>query len=384
MASAAIPASVRKPAAPKPFPKATPTADARVLPEARRGRGAAANPTGRFERFHAAVFDDGWGELDEEIGARRTEVMTDTSRTVIARNTSPDIPFDRSINPYRGCEHGCIYCFARPSHAYLGLSPGLDFESRIFAKPDAAARLREELARPNYKVAPMAMGTNTDPYQPLERRLGIMRSILEVLDEVSHPLSIVTKSHLITRDVDILGRMAKRNLVRVFVSVTTLDSTLARKMEPRAATPARRLDAIKTLHDAGIPVGVMAAPMIPALNDHEMENILAAARKAGARSAGYILVRLPLEVRDLFVDWLKEHYPDRAERVMSRLRAMRGGRDNDSQFGSRMRGSGAEAELLSLRFHQAAKRLGFNRDNLHMNCKLFTPPVKPSAQMTLF
>lgn len=366
------------------IPKATPTADAWVAPMARRGRGAAANPTSRYDRLHAAVFDDGWGGPDTEPAALRTEVFEDKSRTVIARNTSPDIPFDRSINPYRGCEHGCIYCFARPSHAYLGLSPGLDFESRIFAKPEAAARLREELARPGYKVAPIAMGTNTDPYQPLERRLHIMRDILEVLEDLSHPLSIVTKSHLITRDVDILSRMARRNLVRVFVSVTTLDPQLARTMEPRAATPQKRLDAINTLHDAGIPVGVMAAPIIPALNDHELEAILTAARDAGAESAGYILVRLPWEVRDLFVDWLKEHYPDRAERVMSRLRAMRGGRDNDSTFGSRMRGSGTEAELLSLRFHQAVKRLGLNRVNVPMDIRRFIPPVKPSPQLSLF
>lgn len=353
-------------------------------PDARRGRGATANPTTRFDRFHAASFDDGWGGLDEEPASLKTEVFKDASRTVIARNTSPDIPFDRSINPYRGCEHGCVYCFARPSHAYLGLSPGLDFESRIFAKPDAAARLREELAKPGYRVAPMAMGTNTDPYQPLEKRLHIMRDILEVLAETGHPMSIVTKSHLITRDVDILSDMARRNLVRVFLSVTTLDLKLARAMEPRAATPTKRLDAIATLAAAGIPVGVMFAPVIPALNDHEMENVLRSAAAAGAASAGYILVRLPLEVRELFTEWLREHYPDRAEHVLSRLRAMRGGQENDSAFGRRMRGQGVEADLLSLRFHQAVKRLGLNKSNLPLDCSRFTPPRAPSPQLSLF
>lgn len=368
-----------------PLPvKARPTAGTWQPPDGRRGRGVTANPTTRFDRFYAASFDDGWGGLDEEPAALRTEVFKDASRTVIARNTSPDIPFDRSINPYRGCEHGCVYCFARPSHAYLGLSPGLDFESRIFAKPHAAARLREELAKPGYRVAPMAMGTNTDPYQPIEKRFHIMRDILEVLSETGHPLSIVTKSHLITRDVDILSDMARRNLLRVFLSVTTLDMKLARAMEPRAATPTKRLEAISTLAAAGIPVGVMFAPVIPALNDHEMESVLRAAAAAGAASAGYILVRLPLEVRELFTDWLREHYPDRAEHVLSRLRAMRGGQENDPRFGRRMRGEGVEADLLSLRFHQAVKRLDLNRDNTPMDTRRFTPPRAPSPQLSLF
>lgn len=357
--------------------------DSKVRHEIRRGRGAISATTSRYDRLERVGFDDGWNTPDEPAPPVRTTVMTDASRTVLARNTSPDIPFDRSINPYRGCEHGCIYCFARPSHAWLGLSPGLDFETKLTAKMDAPELLKKELARPAYKVRPIAIGTNTDPYQPVERRLKIMRGILEILAETRHPVSIVTKSHLVTRDIDILKDLAKDGLVRVFLSVTTLDAHLARAMEPRASTPARRLDAIEALKRAGVPVGVMVAPIIPALTDHEMEAILAAATDKGADGAGYILLRLPLEVKDLFREWLEENAPDRAERVMNRVRAMRGGRDNDSTFGRRMRGQGIEADLLSLRFRQAVKRLGLNRHHRSLATDLFRRPGNP-AQLSLF
>lgn len=357
--------------------------DSRIRQETRRGRGSISAATSRYDRLERVGFDDGWNTPDEAAPPVRTTVMTDASRTVLARNTSPDIPFDRSINPYRGCEHGCIYCFARPSHAWLGLSPGLDFETRLTAKMDAAELLRKELARPAYKVAPIAIGTNTDPYQPVERRLKIMRGILEVLAETRHPVSIVTKSHLVTRDIDILKDLAEDGLVRVFLSVTTLDAHLARAMEPRASTPHRRIEAIEALKRAGVPVGVMVAPIIPALTDHEMEAILTAAADRGADGAGYILLRLPLEVKDLFREWLEENAPDRAERVMNRVRAMRGGRDNDSTFGRRMRGQGIEADLLSLRFRQAVKRLGLNRHHRSLASDLFRRPGHP-AQLSLF
>lgn len=359
-----------------------------VRPERRRGRAAVSAASGRFEAFERVAFDDGWGSLEGEAEALRTIVARDTSRSVIARNKSPDIPFDRSINPYRGCEHGCIYCFARPTHAWLGLSPGLDFETRLTAKMEAPELLAKEIARPGYKVRPIAIGTNTDPYQPVERRLKIMRGILEVLAEARHPVSIVTKSRLVTRDLDILTDLAKNRLVRVFLSVTTLDAHLARAMEPRASTPARRLDAIEALNQAGVPAGVMVAPVIPALTDHEMENILNAARDKGAQSAGYILLRLPLEVKELFEEWLHENVPDRAERVMNRVRAMRGGRANDPTFGRRMRGQGVEAELLALRFRQAVKRLGLNRVQQPMATDLFRPANAEAAggarQLSLF
>ncbi|MDA5193381.1 PA0069 family radical SAM protein [Govanella unica] len=353
--------------------------------ELRRGRGSVSQASGRFEPTARVGFDDGWDQAEEDAPAPlRTTVTADASRSVLTRNQSPDVPFDRSINPYRGCEHGCIYCFARPSHAYLGLSPGLDFETKLFAKFDAPALLRQELARPSYKPATIALGTNTDPYQPIEREHRIMRGILEVLTETRHPVSIVTKSHLVTRDMDLLADLARDNLVRVFLSVTTLDRPLARAMEPRAATPARRLAAIQELAAAGIPVGVMAAPMIPALNDHELEAILTAAEDAGARSAGYVLLRLPIEVKTLFKEWLNEHYPDRAQRIMNRLRAMRGGRENDPEFGSRMRGQGAEADLLALRFRQAIKRLGLNQPRAPMPSTQFRRPGRDARQMSLF
>jgi DNA repair photolyase len=334
-------------------------------PRKRKSRGAISNREGRFERLHSERIDDGWtnpGALSEEPERLDTQVQVDTSRTVIARNQSPDIGFDRSINPYRGCEHGCIYCFARPTHAWLGLSPGLDFETKLFAKPDAAEILRRELAAPGYRPATIAMGTNTDPYQPVERRLQITRQILQVLAEHDHPVSIVTKSHLVGRDIDILAPMAAKGLASVAVSVTTLDSKLARAMEPRAAPPERRLATITELARAEIPVGVMVAPVIPALTDHELEAILIRARQAGASRAGYILLRLPRELKELFREWLAEHVPDRERRVLNRMRELRGGELYRSEFGSRMRGSGRHAELLATRFELACRQNGLNFD----------------------
>jgi len=353
---------------------------------ARKGRGAISNRPGRYEPGERPREDDGWN-IGAELAEDRPEttVTLDSARRVIARNDSPDVPFDRSINPYRGCEHGCIYCFARPTHAWLGLSPGIDFETRLFAKPGAAARLREELADPRYRVAPIALGTNTDPYQPTERRLGITRQILEVLAECSHPITIVTKSALILRDLDILVPMAERGLVNVAVSVTTLDPALARKMEPRAPAATRRLEAIRELAAAGIPTGVMVAPVIPAINDMELERILDAASKAGASTAAYALLRLPLEIKDLFDEWLQAHYPQRALRVMALVRDTRRGKVYDSRFGNRMRGEGPYAEMLRRRFALACRRLDLDRRKNELRADLFRPPVaKPDPQLSLF
>jgi DNA repair photolyase len=353
-------------------------------PERRRGRGAASNRSGRYEREARVAVDDGWGSLDD-LPPFVTHVQVEKPRRIISRNTSPDIPFDRSINPYRGCEHGCIYCFARPTHAYMGLSPGLDFESRLFVKPNAAELLERELAEPRYRVKPIALGTNTDPYQPIERRHGIMRQILEVLAATRHPVTVVTKSALVLRDVDILGRLAADGLVRVAFSVTTLDAGLARAMEPRAATPALRLKAMRGLAEAGVPVGVMVAPVIPALNDGEIERILEAARENGATLAGYVLLRLPLEVSELFKEWLLERYPDRYRHVMNVLRTMRDGKDYDSSFGRRMRGGGPYADLIARRFQVAMRRLGLDKAAARpMPLDLFRPPVLPGAQLSLF
>jgi DNA repair photolyase len=330
--------------------------EATAHPSGDEGRGARTNMTGRYETQSRVLVDDGWGTLDDEPPKLNTSITVDATRTIITRNKSPDISFDRSINPYRGCEHGCVYCFARPTHAYLGLSPGLDFESRLFVKPKAAELLAQELADPKYRPRVIAIGTNTDPYQPIERQYGIMRQVLEVLAKFKHPVGIVTKSHLITRDIDILSEMAKHNLARVAVSVTTLDRKLARKMEPRASTPERRLDAIKQLSSAGIPTSVMFAPVIPALNDPELETVLETASQMGASQAGFVILRLPLEIKDLFREWLEAHYPDKAKHVISLMREMRGGRDYDPEWGSRMRGFGAYASIISRRFHLAAKR----------------------------
>jgi DNA repair photolyase len=348
-----------------------------------RGRGALDNPDNRFAEHGRESFDDGWGTLDEPAPPLRTELFVDTSKSLINYNDSPDVPFDRSINPYRGCEHGCVYCFARPTHAYLGLSPGLDFESRIFYKPDAAVLLRRELSKPNYQCAPIALGINTDAYQPAERRLGLTRAVIEVLAEFNHPFSIVTKSALIERDLDLLAPLAERQLVQVAVSVTTLDRHLARSLEPRAAAPERRLETIRRLRAAGVPVIVLVAPLIPFLNDDEMETILAEVREAGALDAGYVLLRLPHEVKDLFQDWLAAHVPLKAERVMNRLRDCRGGKDYDSRFGSRMRGEGEYAELISRRFRLARRKLGFPGGDAPLDSSQFKLPRR-AVQLDLF
>lgn len=350
----------------------------------RRGRGATANLSGRYERESRVPFDDGWSDLDE-LPPFATTVTDEKPKTVITRNASPDIGFDRSINPYRGCEHGCSYCYARPTHAYMGLSPGLDFESRLFAKPDAARLLARELAAPGYEVRPIALGTNTDPYQPIERRRRITREILEVLETASHPVTIVTKSALVARDVDLLAAMAKRGLARVALSITTLDRSLARSMEPRAATPERRLAAMRELSAAGIPTGVLVAPVIPALNDPEIERILEAAAEAGATEAGYVLLRLPLEVSEIFKGWLLEHHPDRYRHVVSLIRSMRDGKDYDASWGRRMRGSGPYADAIRRRFELATKRLGLakgRRDAL--DCTKFVAPTPAGVQLSLF
>ena len=349
----------------------------------RKGRGAVSNRSGRFEALANETVDDGWGTVDEELPPLRTTLTVDTARSVIARNNSPDVPFEQSINPYRGCEHGCVYCYARPSHAFLGLSPGLDFETRLFYKPEAAALLEAELRHPRYKPKLIALGTNTDPYQPVERELGLTRSILEVLARFNHPVGIVTKSALVLRDLDILGPMAKKGLAQVFLSVTTLDRALARQLEPRAATPPRRLEAIAQLTAAGVPTGAMAAPMIPALNDHELEAILAAVAERGASSASYILLRLPLEIKELFAEWLKTHAPDRAERILSLIRQTRDGGLYTAEFGKRMRGTGAVADLLAARFRTATRRLGLNRGRSELNVSLFRVPPAKGHQLQL-
>jgi DNA repair photolyase len=351
--------------------------------EATKGRGATLRIEGRFENVERERFDDGWDALEEELPPLKTTVTLEKAKSVLLHQKSPDIPFDYSLNAYRGCEHGCIYCYARPSHAYLNLSPGLDFETKLFAKPEAAKLLREELAKPAYRCSPIALGSNTDPYQPIEREYKVTRQILEVLAECKHPLSIVTKSALIERDVDLLAQLARDRLVQVFISVTTQDAELARKMEPRAASPRRRLQAIQCLNEAGVPCGVFVAPVIPFLTDSELEGILETAYEHGARSAGYVLLRLPHELKDLFKDWLATHYPLKAEHVMSRLRGMRGGRENDSNFGSRFRGEGLFAELLSQRFHKACEKLGMNQEENEPDVSLFRPPGK-NGQMDLF
>jgi len=355
----------------------------RIADSRRRGRAAGLNPAGRFEAINRHVFDDGWQTLDD-LPSFKTDVTVETPRSIITRNQSPDISFDRSINPYRGCEHGCVYCFARPTHSYMGLSAGLDFETKLFAKPNAAKLLRKELAVPNYEVRSLAMGTNTDPYQPIERHWRVTREVLEVLEETNHPVGIVTKSALVTRDIDILARMAKKGLARVAISVTTLDRKLARAMEPRASTPTLRLDAIRKLSDAGIPVSVMTAPIIPALNDHEMERILDAAKANGAGDAGYVLLRLPHEVSGLFKDWMMRHYPDRYSHVLSVLRSMRHGKDYDSQWGMRLRGQGPYAWQMGRRFDIATKKLGLAPMRLGLRTDLFEAPQPAGTQLSLF
>ncbi len=351
--------------------------------ERRRGRGAVSNATGRYEPLARVAFDDGWSTL-EDLPEFKTTVSIDATRKIITRNNSPDIGFDRSINPYRGCEHGCVYCFARPTHAYLGLSPGLDFESKLLVKPEAAELLEKELAAPNYEPRVIAIGTNTDPYQPIERKYQVMRRILEVLDKAGHPVGIVTKSALVLRDLDILARMAERNLAKVALSVTSLDSELARKIEPRAATPMRRLETLRRLSAAGVPTTVMVAPVIPALNDSEIERILEAAHSAGVREAGYVLLRLPLEVRDLFREWLRENYPDREKHVFKLVRDMRGGKDYDSKWFERQRGRGPYAYLIGRRFELACEKLGLNASRTQLTIEHFRRPKADAGQLSLF
>ncbi|TPN47276.1 MULTISPECIES: PA0069 family radical SAM protein [unclassified Mesorhizobium] len=354
----------------------------RIRPDRNRGRSAGINPSGRFEPVTRHVFDDGWSSL-EELPPFKTEVQVERPRTIITRNESPDISFDRSINPYRGCEHGCVYCFARPTHSFMGLSPGLDFESKLFAKPDAARLLDKELSKDGYQPRTIAIGTNTDPYQPIEKQYRIMREILEVLEARGHPVGIVTKSALVTRDIDILSRMAERGLAKVALSVTTLDRMLARTMEPRASTPTKRLEAIRQLSDAGIPASVMVAPIIPGLTDQEMERILDSASAAGAREAGYVVLRLPLEVSPIFKDWLLRHYPDRYRHVMSLIRSMRDGKDYDSEWGKRMKGAGPYAWQIGRRFEITAKRLGLNAERRTLRTDQFVAAGKDQEQLML-
>jgi DNA repair photolyase len=349
----------------------------------RHGRGAGGNPTGRYEPVQREDAFDGWDFLDEPAPIR-TEVTLEKPRTIITRNDSPDIGFDRSINPYRGCEHGCAYCFARPTHAYQGLSPGLDFETKLFAKPNAAELLKKELAASGYEPRTIALGTNTDPYQPIEKQYRITRSILEVLAAANHPVGIVTKSALVARDIDILAPMAERGLAKVAISVTTLDPKLARKMEPRAASPTKRLQTIRLLAEAGIPVSVLVAPIIPALNDHEIESVLRAAYAAGAREAGYVLLRLPHELKGLVRDWLAEHYPDRMKHVLSLVEGARGGKLYDSDWTTRQTGVGPFAWMIGRRFEAAAARLGFNDERRALRTDLFARPAKETAQLALF
>ena len=350
-------------------------------------RGARSFVQGRFEAVAREAFDDGWTTEEADSRELKTTVAIESARSIISHNESPDVGFSQSINPYRGCEHGCVYCYARPSHAYLELSPGLDFETKLFAKTNAAERLREELGKPGYKPSPIALGANTDCYQPIERKYRITRQILEVLAQCEHPVTMVTKSALIERDLDLLKELGSKNLIKVFVSIGTLDRALARKLEPRAASPQRRLDVVRRLNENGVPCGVMIAALIPALNDKTMEQVLEAAAVAGAREAAYVILRLPYELKAVFKEWLAEHYPQRAEHVMSIVRQMRGGRDNDPRFGTRMSGTGNYAELIEKRFEIACRRFGVNRREApELDCERFRPPVSTSpagAQLEL-
>ena len=348
-----------------------------------KGRGALSQPPGRFDKLTQILEQDGWYE-EEPPEKRETVVLPEHARTIISRNQSPDIYFTQSINPYRGCEHGCVYCFARPSHSYVGLSPGLDFETKLFYKADAAAVLRKELAAPSYKCAPIMIGANTDPYQPLEKTHKITRSILEVLLEHKHPVNVTTKGALVARDVDLLAQLARDGLARVMFSIPTLDNEMKRVLEPRAASAGAKLKAMRVLAEAGVPVGVLVAPIIPVLTEHEIEAVLEASREAGASHAGYTLLRLPWEVKDLFREWLAEHFPDRAAHVMSIVRSMRGERDNDPSFGTRMHATGPVAQLIRQRFQLACKRLGFPLDRQNkLPTNLFRPPLRTHPQLSL-
>ncbi|MCK0195960.1 PA0069 family radical SAM protein [Ancylobacter sp. 6x-1] len=349
----------------------------------RRGRGTLSNAAGRYELGAREAFDDGWQSLDD-LPAFRTEVTPERARTIITRNTSPDVGFDRSINPYRGCEHGCVYCFARPTHAYQGLSAGLDFETKLFAKPEAPELLAKELSKPGYEPRTIALGINTDAYQPIEKEWKLTRRIIEVLRDFGHPVGIVTKSALVLRDLDILAPMAEKGLVKVALSVTSLDHRLARTMEPRASTPMRRIEAIRRLSEAGVPTAALVAPMIPAINDHELERILDAAAAAGADEAGYVMLRLPLEIRDLFKEWLIAHYPDKYRHVLSLVKELHGGKEYDSTFGQRMTGSGPYAWTIARRFEIAVERLGLNRRHLKLTTRHFQRRQKAGEQLSLF
>ena len=368
-----------------------PEAEARMPSGARHGRGAVTNPAVRFEPSVVSPFDDGWDTLNgvlEEPAKLATSLIKDATKSVISWNNSPDLGFDRAVNPYRGCEHGCVYCYARPTHAYLGYSPGLDFETKLIFKPEVASLLEKELRKPGYVARVMALGSNTDPYQPVERTLKLTRSVLEVLDRFNHPVGIVTKSAGVLRDLDILSGMAKRKLVRVYMSVTTLDPRLARVMEPRAATPARRLHAIEELTRAGVPTGILTAPMIPGLNDAEMEKLLEAGARAGARHASFILLRLPHELRTIFEAWLHEHFPDRARHVLSLIRDTRAGGLSDARFGHRFTGQGPYADLLMRRFARAARQWGLDEARESLDCSRFAIPGQSAdpreQQLSLF
>lgn len=351
-----------------------------IPPSAQKGRGTVCNPHNRFASHQSVVEDDGWHQ--EVPPTQGTEVRVEIAKTVISRNTSPDLPFDRSINPYRGCEHGCIYCYARPSHAYWDLSPGLDFETKLIAKTNAVEVLAQQLSKPGYVCAPINLGSNTDPYQPIEREQMLTRRLLEVLLRFRHPVTIVTKGALILRDLDLLAEMASLQLVRVMISLTTLDADLKRVLEPRAASPNARLRAIRVLREAGIPVGVLCSPIIPMINDSELEQLLEAARQAGAQSAAYMMLRLPLEVAPLFEQWLQDHYPQRASHVLSLIRQSRGGELYDSRFGTRMRGEGIFAEMLAQRFAKTVRRLNFEGPDAQvLDCSLFSPS---GEQLILF
>jgi DNA repair photolyase len=349
-----------------------------------RGRGAQTNASGRYESLKVEAFDDGWTAEDQEPQQLQTTLTAEKARVIITTNDSPDIGFNRSINPYRGCEHGCTYCYARPAHAYMGLSPGLDFESKLFFKPEAAALLERELSKPGYVPQNIQIGGNTDPYQPVEKKLGITRGIIEVLSRFNHPFSIITKSNLITRDLDLMGPMGGANLAHAAVSITSLDRKLARSMEPRAATPERRLDAVRRLTDAGVPTIVMVAPIVPGLNDHEIEAVLERSKEAGALDAGYVLLRLPLEIKDLFREWLEADHPDRARRVMSLVRQTRGGRDYDPEWRKRQVGEGPVADLIADRFRKAKKRLGMTGRAPPHDLSLFRVPPRSGDQLALF
>jgi len=351
--------------------------------DARRGRGAVTNAGSRYDRERHVLFDDGWETLSD-FSVFKTQYFPENAKRIITTNDSPDISFEQSINAYRGCEHGCIYCYARPTHSYLGFSAGLDFETKLIGKVNAAELLERELANPGYTPKPIMLGSNTDPYQPIEREKGLTRALLEVFDRTSHPVGIVTKSALVTRDLDILSRLAKRGLVKVAVSLTTLDHRLARRMEPRASTPMKRLDALRRLNEAGVPTVAMTAPVIPAINDHEIESLLEAAAHAGTKQAAYVLIRLPLEISPLFQEWLAEEFPDRAKRVMALIRSTRGGKDYVSTFGERQTGTGEYATQIATRYQIAMKKHGFSLRSLSLNCSAFEPPPCLPGQLQLF